>query len=136
MPSHEATPQRDEPQPLHTTGRVTTGRLSEERRVEAWLGKSVVFKGSLTSSEDMTIDGRVEGSIEIHDHTLTIGPDADIRADVVAQAVTVFGAVTGTITAGGKVDIRQTGSVEGNILTPRLAMADGALLRGRVEPKA
>ena len=96
------------------------------------MGKSVVFKGNVTSSEDMTIDGRVEGSIEIREHTLTVGPDADIRADVVAKVVTIFGAVTGTITARQKVEIRESGSVEGDIVSPRLAMVDGALLRGRV----
>jgi len=105
----------------------------EERRMVAWVGKSVIFKGDLISSEDMTIDGRVEGTIEVRDHSLVIGPDADIRADIVARTVTIHGAVTGTITANDKVDIRDTGVVEGDILSPRLAMADGAVLRGRVE---
>jgi cytoskeletal protein CcmA (bactofilin family) len=109
------------------------GRPTEERRVVAWVGKSVVFKGDLISSEDMTIDGRVEGTIELRDHHLTIGPDADIRADIVARTVTIHGAVTGSITANDKVDIRETGSVEGDILSPRIAMMDGATLRGRVE---
>jgi len=109
------------------------GRQVDERRVVAWVGKSVVFIGKLMSSEDMTIDGRVEGTIEVRDHALTIGPDADIRADIVARVVTILGAVTGTVTARDKVDIRDTGSVEGNIVSPRLAIADGALLRGRVD---
>jgi len=105
----------------------------EERRVTAWVGKSVIFKGDLISSEDMTIDGRVEGTIEVRDHSLVIGPDADIRADIIAKTVTVHGNVTGTITANEKVDIKDSGVVEGDILSPRLAMADGAVLRGRVE---
>ena len=106
---------------------------ADERRVVAWVGKSVIFKGDLISSEDMTIDGRMEGTIDVRDHTLTIGPDAHIQADIVARIVTVLGAVTGTITAGEKIYIRETGSVEGDVLSPRLAMADGALLRGRVD---
>jgi cytoskeletal protein CcmA (bactofilin family) len=105
----------------------------EERRVTAWVGKSVIFKGDLISSEDMTIDGRVEGTIEVRDHSLVIGPDADIRADIIAKTVTVHGSVTGTITANEKVDIKDSGVVEGDILAPRLAMADGGVLRGRVE---
>lgn len=105
----------------------------EERRVVAWVGKSVVFKGDLTSSEDMTIDGRVEGTIGLRDHSLTIGPDAHIRADIVARRVTVYGAVAGKITASDTVDLRDTASVEGTITSPRLAMADGAVMRGRVE---
>jgi cytoskeletal protein CcmA (bactofilin family) len=99
----------------------------------AWVGQSVVFKGELVSAEDMTIDGRVEGTIEVRDHALTIGPDADIRADIAAKTVTVLGSVVGSIVAREKVDIRETGAVEGNIQSPRLAMADGAVLRGRVD---
>lgn len=108
-------------------------RQAEERRVTAWVGKSVIFKGDLISSEDMTIDGRVEGTIEVRGHTLTIGPDADIRATIVAKAVMVHGSVTGSIAADHKVDIQASGSVEGDISAPRLVMADGAMLRGRVD---
>jgi cytoskeletal protein CcmA (bactofilin family) len=110
--------------------------ISHERRVVAWVGKSVVFKGDLTSSEDMTIDGRVEGSIEVRDHSLTIGPDADIRASIIARTVTVLGHVTGTITARDMVEIQESGTVDGDIIAPRLAIADGALLRGRVDTEA
>jgi cytoskeletal protein CcmA (bactofilin family) len=104
-----------------------------ERRVVAWVGKSLVFKGKVMSSEDITIDGRVEGSVEVKDHVLTVGPDANIYADVEARIVTVLGAVTGTIVASEKVEIRESGSVEGDVVSPRLAMADGARLRGRVD---
>src|SRR5258705_12222850 len=88
------------------------------------------------SSEDITIDGLVEGSVEVRDHTLTIGPDARIHADVEAKIVTILGAVTGTVVAREKVEIGETGSVEGNILSPLLAMADGAWFRGRVDDQA
>jgi cytoskeletal protein CcmA (bactofilin family) len=120
-------------QQLPNSVATTPGRQMEERRVVAWVGKSVAFKGELISLEDMTIDGCVEGSIDLRDHSLTIGPDAHIRADIVAKSVTVFGAVTGTITARNTVDLRETGSVDGDIMSPRLAMADGAVLRGRVD---
>jgi cytoskeletal protein CcmA (bactofilin family) len=108
------------------------GRPADERRVIAWVGKSVIFKGDLVSSEDMAIDGRVEGTIDVRGHTLTIGPDADIRATIQAGTVMVHGSVNGKITAEHKVEIRPSGSVEGDITSPRLAMADGAILRGRV----
>ena len=111
------------------------GRLHDERRVVAWVGKSVVFKGELSSSEDMTIDGRVEGTINVRNHTLIIGPDADIRADITAATVTIFGAVHGSITARDKVDVRHTGSVEGNITSAKLAVVEGAVLKGRVDTK-
>jgi cytoskeletal protein CcmA (bactofilin family) len=107
--------------------------VQEERRVVAWVGKSVVFKGELMSSEDMTIDGRIEGTIEVRDHMLTIGPDADIRARIVARAVTVHGDVNGSISGSERVEIQKTGSVLGDITTPRLVMVDGAVLRGRVD---
>jgi cytoskeletal protein CcmA (bactofilin family) len=106
---------------------------AEERRVVAWVGKSVKFQGTLTSSEDMTIDGHVEGTIDIQDNALTIGPDAHIAADIVASTVTIHGSVAGDVRAKAKVDIRSTGRVEGNVFTPRLVMADGAVVRGRVD---
>ena len=106
---------------------------AEERRVVAWVGKSVKFQGTLTSSEDMTIDGQVEGTIDIQDNALTIGPDADIKADIVASTVTIHGTVTGNVRAKQKVDIKSTGRVDGNLFTPRLVMADGAVVRGRVD---
>jgi cytoskeletal protein CcmA (bactofilin family) len=81
----------------------------------------------------MTIDGRVEGTIELRDNALTIGPDADIRANVTARAVTILGSVTGTVIASERIDIGETGSVEGDITCPRLAMADGSVLHGRVD---
>lgn len=103
----------------------------QERRVTAWVGKSVVFVGHLTSSEDMTIDGRVEGTINVPHHVLIVGPDADIHASIVAKNVIVLGAVTGTITASNKVDLRDTGAVNGEILCPQLVMAEGAIFQGR-----
>ncbi|HLE56028.1 MAG TPA: polymer-forming cytoskeletal protein [Rhodothermia bacterium] len=97
------------------------------------MGKSVIFKGELVSSEDMIIDGKVEGTIDVRDHGLTIGPDADIRADITAKTITIYGAITGAIKASGKVDIRETGSVDGDIIAPRVAMAEGADVRGRID---
>lgn len=112
---------------------VAAPRTFEERRVVAWVGKSVIFKGQLISSEDITIDGRVEGTIEVRDHRLTVGPDAEIQADIIAKTVDVLGSVSGSIIAHDKVEIGETGSIEGDIVSPRIAMADGAILRGRVE---
>lgn len=98
------------------------------------LGKSVVIKGELSGSEDFTLYGQMDGSIRLPDHTLTIGPQADIRAEVLARTVVVMGAVTGNVTAADKVEIQATGFVTGDIVTARLAIADGGGLRGRVEP--
>jgi cytoskeletal protein CcmA (bactofilin family) len=97
------------------------------------LGKSVVIKGELSGSEDFILYGQMEGSIRLPEHTLTIGPHADIKAEVSAKAVVIMGAVIGNVTARERVEIRATGSVTGDIRSPRLAVADGGYLRGRVE---
>ncbi len=97
------------------------------------LGKSVVIKGELSASEDLTLYGQMDGSVRLPDHRLTIGPQADIKAEISAKTVVIMGAVTGNVTAGEKVDIRATGSVTGDIVSPRLAIVDGGCVRGRVE---
>jgi cytoskeletal protein CcmA (bactofilin family) len=96
------------------------------------LGKSVVIKGELSGSEDFTLYGQMEGSIRLPDHTLTIGPHADIKAEVSARAVVISGAVTGNVRAAERVEIQATGSVTGDIAAPRLAVAEGAVLSGKV----
>ena len=136
-PKHEPSFKTEDAQPPQTVGPATATRpLDDERRVVAWVGQSVVFKGDLRSAEDMTIDGRVEGTIDLRDHGLTIGPHAKIQANIVAKTVTIRGAVTGSITASDKVVVSEAGSVEGDITSPRLALADGAVLRGRVDTVA
>src|SRR5215216_7126037 len=97
------------------------------------IGKSVVIKGELNGSEDLTIEGHVEGTIQLRDHVLTIGANGRIKAQVFAKAVIVLGEVTGNVTATEKVDIRDNGSVDGDIASPRVAIAEGAHFRGSVD---
>ena len=97
------------------------------------IGKSVVIKGELSGSEDLTIEGHVEGRIDLKDNVLTIGPNGKIKAEVFAKAVVVLGEVTGNVTASEKVDIRDNGSVDGDIASPRVAIAEGAHFRGSVD---
>ena len=97
------------------------------------IGKSVVIKGELNGSEDLTIEGHVEGKIELRDHVLTIGPNGKIKAEVFAKAVIVLGEVAGNVSATEKVDIRDRGSVDGDIVSPRVAIAEGAHFRGSVD---
>jgi cytoskeletal protein CcmA (bactofilin family) len=111
--------------------------LLPERPPVAYIGKSVIIKGVVIGAEELIIDGQVEGKIEWHDQSLTIGASAEIKAPVLAATVTILGAVSGNVTASEKVDIRATGSVNGDIIAPRVVMADGAVLRGRVDtPRA
>ena len=97
------------------------------------IGKSVVIKGELNGSEDLTIEGQVEGTIQLRDHVLTIGANGRIKAQVFAKSVIVLGEVTGNVTASEKVDIRDNGSVDGDIVSPRVAIAEGAHFRGSVD---
>jgi cytoskeletal protein CcmA (bactofilin family) len=97
------------------------------------IGKSVVIKGELNGSEDLTIEGQVEGKIELRQNVLTIGPNGKIKAQVFAKAVIVLGEVTGNVTATEKVDIRDNGSVDGDIAAPRVAIAEGAHFRGSID---
>ena len=108
----------------------------ESRRTErdvVNIGKSVVIKGELNGSEDLTIEGQVEGKIELKEHALTIGPNGKIKAQVFAKSVIVLGEVNGNVTASEKVDIRDGGSVDGDIISPRVAIAEGAHFRGSVD---
>jgi predicted acyltransferase (DUF342 family) len=90
------------------------------------IGKSVVIKGELSGSEDLTIEGHVEGRIELKENVLTIGPNARIKAEVFAKTVIVQGEVAGNVTATEKVDIRDNGSVDGDITSPHDRQAGGA----------
>jgi cytoskeletal protein CcmA (bactofilin family) len=97
------------------------------------IGKSVVIKGELNGSEDLTIEGQVEGKIELRQNVLTIGPNGRIKAQVFAKSVIILGEVTGNVTASEKVDIRDNGSVDGDITAPRVAIAEGAHFRGSID---
>ena len=124
------------PQPAPITAgapgpRAETSHLMEKDIVN--IGKSVVIKGELNGSEDLTIEGHVEGTIQLRDHVLTIGPNGRIKAQVFAKSVVVLGEVTGNVTASDKVDIRDNGSVDGDIISPRVAIAEGAHFRGSVD---
>jgi len=97
------------------------------------IGKSIVIKGELNGSEDLTIEGQVEGKIELRQNVLTIGPNGRIKAQVFAKSVIILGEVTGNVTATEKVDIRDNGSVDGDIAAPRVAIAEGAHFRGSID---
>jgi cytoskeletal protein CcmA (bactofilin family) len=122
--------------PPQPAGAATPTRPETSQRLErdiVNIGKSVVIKGELNGSEDLTIEGQVEGSIQLRDHVLTIGPNGRIKAQVFAKSVIVLGEVMGNVTATDKVDIRDNGSVDGDIVSPRVAIAEGAHFRGTVD---
>jgi cytoskeletal protein CcmA (bactofilin family) len=107
-----------------------------EQRTTARIGKSVFIKGDVVSAEDLTIDGRFEGTLVLGDHCLTVGAGAAIQADLKARALVISGTVTGNVMATERVEILETASVDGDIKTPRLTVREGAILRGRIDTSA
>jgi cytoskeletal protein CcmA (bactofilin family) len=97
------------------------------------IGQSVEIKGELTGNEDLTIEGMVDGKIQVKDHNLTIGANGRIKAEVHAKMVVVLGQVQGNISADDKVEIAPSGQVDGDIRAPRVAIADGAKFRGSID---
>lgn len=106
------------------------GRDSKGR---ANLGRSLIIKGEVTGSEDLTIDGRVEGRIHLDGHDLTIGESSKVSAEVQAKNITIYGDVTGDMVADEKVTLADSGRLVGNIKAPRIAVSDGAQFRGNVD---
>ena len=95
--------------------------------------KGVVIEGEVKGGEDLVIDGNVDGTIELRQHVLTVGPTGRVKAELSAKSVVVLGKVSGSIQASERVSIGESGSVEGAISAPRLVVADGAHLQGRVD---
>jgi cytoskeletal protein CcmA (bactofilin family) len=111
--------------PNHQPIEVRTPRL-------ATLGSSILIAGTVTGSEDLTVDGRVKGRIELPEHALTIGPNANITADIVAKVVTVFGTIKGNITARDSLELRRGASVESEVTCTRISIQEGAAFSGKV----
>jgi cytoskeletal protein CcmA (bactofilin family) len=105
----------------------------DERRVTAWIGHGVVIEGRITSAQDLRIDGKVEGTIEVGDHGVVIGQSAEITADLTAKSILISGSVVGDVTAAQRVELKAGASVEGDITAPRLVIADGAIVNGTID---
>jgi cytoskeletal protein CcmA (bactofilin family) len=99
----------------------------------AHIGKSVVIKGQLSGSEDLYVDGTVEGSIELEGNNLVIGPNGQVRANVNAKGVVVQGKLEGNIRASARAELRKSAVVVGDIFTQRVAVEDGAYFKGKVD---
>jgi cytoskeletal protein CcmA (bactofilin family) len=97
------------------------------------IGQSISIKGELTGNEDLTIEGKVDGKVVLKDHNLTIGANGRITAEIHAKTVLVLGEVVGNVTADDKVEVAATGSMRGDILAPRVVLADGARFKGAID---
>jgi cytoskeletal protein CcmA (bactofilin family) len=111
-------------------------KTGEPNRTDiAHIGKSVLIRGELSGSEDLFVDGQVEGSIELREHHLTVGPNARVRASVNAREVVVQGSVDGNITARDRIELRKSAVVNGDILTQRIVVEDGAWMKGKLDTR-
>jgi cytoskeletal protein CcmA (bactofilin family) len=99
----------------------------------ARIGKTVVICGEVKGSEDLIVDGRVEGTVNLSESRLTIGPNANVAADLSAKDVLILGQVKGNVVASGRVELRAGCNVEGDIRALRLAVEDNAVFRGKVD---
>ncbi|MFB3777280.1 MAG: polymer-forming cytoskeletal protein [Bryobacteraceae bacterium] len=111
------------------------GRASETEvsRGTALIGKSLLVKGQLFGREDLTIDGELDGSLELQEHRLTIGPNGKVQANIKAREVVVIGTVHGNIEATEKIDIRKDAKLVGDIRTARIMIEDGAYFKGSID---
>ncbi len=99
----------------------------------AMIGQSIVFKGELAGDEDLEIDGRVEGNVNLKNHQLTVGPNGNLTAEVCAKSIIVVGRVKGNLVATERIEIQATGVVEGDVKAPRLNVQEGAVLNGTID---
>ncbi|MFB3915750.1 MAG: polymer-forming cytoskeletal protein [Terriglobales bacterium] len=107
--------------------------LDSYRTNMAHIGKSVLIKGELSGSEDLYLDGEVEGTIELRGHSLTVGPNGRVRASIHARDIVVHGKVDGSVHAGERVELKKTAILVGDIFTQRIAIEEGAYFKGGID---
>ena len=129
MPRGSEPARAEHPSPTPPSARRPEG---EPNRM-ANIGKSIQIKGDLTGNEDIVIEGKVEGRIDLPNNQLTIGAEGQVKADLNAKTVVVVGHVTGNIGATERVEVQATGIVDGDVKAPRLIVQEGAVLNGAVE---
>lgn len=124
---------RRAPHPLPAVPR--SPREEGDRGTMANIGKSITIKGNVIGDEDTVIEGRVEGHIELKNHHLTVGPNGDVKGEISAKQVTIVGRVTGNVTAAERVELCDSGRLEGDLVSPRLLVQEGAEVNGNVQMK-
>jgi cytoskeletal protein CcmA (bactofilin family) len=126
-PKPQYTPSTPNPAPVKTM----TAPIDQ-----ATIGRSVVIKGEISGSESLYIDGRIEGTVSFADHRVTVGRNGVVAANITAREVVIMGKVTGNIECSDRVDIRSEGSLTGDIVSQRISIEDGAMLKGAVQVKS
>ncbi len=110
-----------------------TPTSSRSGRSPATIGRSITIKGEVSGDEDLLIEGRVDGSVNLGQHSVTVGPDGKVKANITGRVVTVEGTVEGDLVAEERVVLRSTANVQGDLTAPRVVLEDGANFRGGVD---
>lgn len=121
------------PHPATPVRTVETPKMDNYKSDVAHIGKSVVVKGELSGSEDLYLDGEVEGSIELRGNSLTVGPNGRVRANIHAREVVVHGKVDGNIRGTDRVELKKSALLNGDIATQRIVIEDGAYFKGAID---
>jgi len=130
------------PEPPRALTRENTAPTRTERsdakgdQPMANIGKSITIKGDLNGNEDLVIEGKVEGKVELPDNQLTVGANGTVKAEVSAKSVVVIGRVTGNVRGTDRIEIQATGVVQGDVSAPKLVVAEGAVLNGSIQMTA
>jgi cytoskeletal protein CcmA (bactofilin family) len=134
-----STPNPQPPVPPVTATPAYQPKTVEKPRMDtfhsdvAHIGKSVIIKGELSGSEDLYLDGEVEGNIDLHNHNLVIGPNGRVHANVSAKDVVIHGKVDGNVTGVDKVELKKSAMLSGDISTQRIVIEDGAFFKGAID---
>lgn len=107
--------------------------VPQTREPQAVIGSSISIKGDLTGEEDLSIEGRLEGKIELRRHSVTVGKKGRIKGDIYGKTITVEGTVEGNLYGEEQLIVRQSGTVRGNIVAPRVALEDGSNFKGSID---
>lgn len=136
QPAQPLTPPAAVAAPSIPTPQKETPKASEPHRADVGhIGKSVQIKGELTGSEDLYLDGSIEGTIDLRDHSLIIGPNGKIKAGITARDLVVHGRIEGNVTASGRVELRKSCTLIGDVSTQRIVIEDGAFFKGAIDIK-
>ena len=119
--------------PTHSTSPAPVAAEPQRRGERATIGPSIFIKGDLTGDEDLVIEGRVEGKVDLKQNNVTIGRNGRVKADVYGQVVTIEGEVDGNVFAREQAILRQAGAIRGNITAPRVVLEDGSRFKGSID---
>ena len=101
----------------------------------ATIGKSIRIKGDIEASEDITIEGRIDGRVVMNEHHLTIGHNGNVHGEITGKLVSVLGTVVGDITANERIDVQNSGVIDGDLAAPKLLIVEGAVINGAIRSK-